>query len=1082
MKFIRYLYIVCFFMTSLCYGQLSDFNFTVNISHETCTNNGKIEMTVSNTTPGAQIIYELFLAPDYTNAFAETTSNSFGGLSSGIYRVVASQSNNGQVNSKQIDLTVEDLIEELDFVITDNSTSNCDTNAGLIVNVISGNAVSYEIISGPELRPIQTSNEFLGLQSGTYSIRVFDDCGDASTKSYNLNLLSSNLIIGPPNLPDVYTSCTSAVITTVISTENQIPIYYPLQVKYSVFAPDGTLSQTYFQTIDTGTNDPFEVNQLIDLFGPDIFNVKIEVTDQCSVTFAEEFPIDPNPKLTFINEEGECGEFYFGLLITNYLPPVSLNFTSPANFNPVEFNQNYPGLFYNLPIMFGDEEHSPPYGVYNVSVQDACGRTGNLDFTIIEILPQPIVSRSNNGCASEFGTVRITIPDNRDVVSVIVTQAPAAFTQPLPADLSSFITPSEIFLHNNLPIGDYMFLVTDSCGDVYQIPVTVPAFVFGNLDVVMRPDCSPTSGSVKLSTTNGKIITMKIVDAPPTFMQVLPYDVSFNINSNGVFYMNNLPAGSYTFTATDICGFELTTVVEIKGYISNSSGFSLTRNCGSFDISINDNDLSITGKTFWLQRYYPNSNSWGHPYTGALYTEGSIPNATNSFKIENYSSQLNVFLLGEFRIIKVFLSFNNGDPDAKCLDTYAQFTISSELIISGVYNLDCTSVAGQTDVVLDVIGVAPFNFKITSPFVLDNGDNNVFSNLAEGSYVFQVKDNCGNIKNITIEIGTLIPLAKANKPKSMLVCREDGVQFGIFPLIDQNAQVLGNQNPNFYKVSYHISQEDADAGINPLPDGYTNISNPQTIYVRVEHKTIANCYATTSFNIFAGLKPILLPVDSLFICEGFTKNLTAQSGFSAYEWSTGETTQSITVSQPGIYTLIVKNVYDDFSCDTVIEYVVEGSSKATIQKIEVYDWSSSNNSITALVTGAGDYTFSLDNINFQTSSTFRDLMSGVYTLYVKDENGCETVHKEFVILNYPKYFTPNGDGFNDTWHIEFSSYEPNMIVDIFDRFGKLITRLKGGEIGWDGTYNGVQLPSTDYWFVVLREDGKTHRGHFSLKR
>ena len=76
-------------MTSWSYGQLSNFGFNVNISHETCTNNGKIEMVVSNTTPGAQIIYELFLAPDYTNSFAETTSNSFNGLSSGIYKIIA---------------------------------------------------------------------------------------------------------------------------------------------------------------------------------------------------------------------------------------------------------------------------------------------------------------------------------------------------------------------------------------------------------------------------------------------------------------------------------------------------------------------------------------------------------------------------------------------------------------------------------------------------------------------------------------------------------------------------------------------------------------------------------------------------------------------------------------------------------------------------------------------------------------------------------------------------------------------------------------------------------------------------------
>jgi gliding motility-associated-like protein len=110
------------------------------------------------------------------------------------------------------------------------------------------------------------------------------------------------------------------------------------------------------------------------------------------------------------------------------------------------------------------------------------------------------------------------------------------------------------------------------------------------------------------------------------------------------------------------------------------------------------------------------------------------------------------------------------------------------------------------------------------------------------------------------------------------------------------------------------------------------------------------------------------------------------------------------------------------------------------------------------------------------------LLEGEYTVYVKDLNGCGTVKSPFVLLNYPKYFTPNGDGYNDTWHIEFSNFEPNFIVTIFDRFGKLITRLKSAGPGWDGMYNGQTLTSTDYWFVVDRQDGTIFKGHFSLKR
>ncbi|WP_396153492.1 T9SS type B sorting domain-containing protein [Flavobacterium sp.] len=83
---------------------------------------------------------------------------------------------------------------------------------------------------------------------------------------------------------------------------------------------------------------------------------------------------------------------------------------------------------------------------------------------------------------------------------------------------------------------------------------------------------------------------------------------------------------------------------------------------------------------------------------------------------------------------------------------------------------------------------------------------------------------------------------------------------------------------------------------------------------------------------------------------------------------------------------------------------------------------------------------------------------------------------------YPKFFTPNNDGHNDLWKIKFSETEPNFQVNIFDRYGKIITGFKGNDIGWDGTLNGQNLPSSDYWFVVKRENGKEYKGHFSLKR
>ena len=91
--------------------------------------------------------------------------------------------------------------------------------------------------------------------------------------------------------------------------------------------------------------------------------------------------------------------------------------------------------------------------------------------------------------------------------------------------------------------------------------------------------------------------------------------------------------------------------------------------------------------------------------------------------------------------------------------------------------------------------------------------------------------------------------------------------------------------------------------------------------------------------------------------------------------------------------------------------------------------------------------------------------------------------EDIYLLNYPKYFTPNNDGYHDYWKIEFAETEPDLEVHIFDRYGKLIIQLNPYSKGWDGTFNGRMLTTSDYWFVVNRPSkNRQYRGHFTLKR
>jgi gliding motility-associated-like protein len=88
-------------------------------------------------------------------------------------------------------------------------------------------------------------------------------------------------------------------------------------------------------------------------------------------------------------------------------------------------------------------------------------------------------------------------------------------------------------------------------------------------------------------------------------------------------------------------------------------------------------------------------------------------------------------------------------------------------------------------------------------------------------------------------------------------------------------------------------------------------------------------------------------------------------------------------------------------------------------------------------------------------------------------------------IGYPQYFTPNADGYHDTWNIWALKDQPNAEVNIFDRYGKVLKTIRPNGQGWDGTFNGNDLPSTDYWFTVKFDENnieKIFRAHFSLKR
>ena len=144
-----------------------------------------------------------------------------------------------------------------------------------------------------------------------------------------------------------------------------------------------------------------------------------------------------------------------------------------------------------------------------------------------------------------------------------------------------------------------------------------------------------------------------------------------------------------------------------------------------------------------------------------------------------------------------------------------------------------------------------------------------------------------------------------------------------------------------------------------------------------------------------------------------------------------------------------------------------------------------NPTVVITATPIGNYEYQLDFGPFQESNIFDNITAGTHTITVRDPEACDVLVKDVLVVDYPRYFTPNGDGINDTWTI--SSIEGISItkITIFDRFGRLLKEMNTSGLGWDGNYNGKELPATDYWFTInYQEDSinKEYRAHFSLKR
>lgn len=355
-----------------------------------------------------------------------------------------------------------------------------------------------------------------------------------------------------------------------------------------------------------------------------------------------------------------------------------------------------------------------------------------------------------------------------------------------------------------------------------------------------------------------------------------------------------------------------------------------------------------------------------------------------------------------------------------------------------------------------------------------------------------VKNNFGNHCDYTTTVQFVVddlPVATSINTNDITFCSNqntvsvDTTTFEATILASQTGMLVNYVDANTNSLS------------SPLPNPF--VTPQQTISAQVINTANAACKTTVTIPIVIHSLPNISLIGDELICSdnpNFTKIINAGLLNSAtqnqhtYTWYLNnsllpnQTNYSLTVNTEGVYKVEVKNSY---GCVESRIITVISSNKAVVDSLIVTDLVDEN-SIEVILSSAshGNYVYSLDGVYFQSSATFSNILPGIYTVYIKDLKGCGTLPKEVSVLGIPKYFTPNGDGINDYWNMVGVNHKFNAksTVFIYDRYGKLLYQTTPLSSGWDGTYNGEPMISSDYWYSVLLEDGRVIKGNFSLKR
>lgn len=362
-----------------------------------------------------------------------------------------------------------------------------------------------------------------------------------------------------------------------------------------------------------------------------------------------------------------------------------------------------------------------------------------------------------------------------------------------------------------------------------------------------------------------------------------------------------------------------------------------------------------------------------------------------------------------------------------------------------------------------------------------------FENTSPNQTIFaRIETQRGCFKIIEITLST--PSEIYNAVRFVECAAGESIVFNLsnaIPLLEDEIGI------NAIYADFFLTAEDAITQENTLDTTIEILKTelPKTIYARAE--TPLGCQGIVEVILDQIPTPQLEENLTFSFCSEqnsveINSGVIGDSNTYSFLWNNGASTPEIEVSEAGTYEVTVTRESPIngiiYTCSVTNSILVTASEKAIISHHLIGEFG--DYQLEVITSGIGDYIYAINtSLGPYTTHPIFDVQPGQHTIYVKDKNGCGISSKVVNVIGYMKFFTPNQDGINDRWRLLGTDRDNRLIkrIVIFDRFGKMLQVLSPYD-SWDGSNNGKNLPSNEYWFRLELLDGSSFKSHFTLKR